>query len=80
MRITLTKSGNSLAVRIPKTVVDEIDLAEGRQVDLRVARGKIVIDPVRSREWTIEGLVSEITPENLHRELPSGEPRGVEAW
>ena len=80
MRTTLTKWGDSLAVRIPKTVVDEIDLSEGRQVDLRVAQGNIVIQPVRPREWTIEGLVGGITAENLHRERPSGEPLGVEAW
>jgi len=37
----VSKWGNSLAVRLPAAVVDALDLKEGDQVEIRIARGRV---------------------------------------
>jgi antitoxin MazE len=36
----VSKWGNSLAVRLPAAVVEALDLKEGDQIEIRVARGR----------------------------------------
>jgi antitoxin component of MazEF toxin-antitoxin module len=43
-RTHLVRIGNSLGVRIPKTIIEECGLVE--QVDLRVDGGSLIITPV----------------------------------
>ena len=37
----VSKWGNSLAVRLPTTVVDALDLKEGDQIEIRIARERV---------------------------------------
>ena len=39
------KVGGSLAVRIPKEIVDVIPIHEGDEVSVKVSKGKIIIEP-----------------------------------
>ena len=47
MRASISKWGNSLAVRLPRGIAGTLDLAEGAAVDLTVEEGRIVITPAR---------------------------------
>jgi YgiT-type zinc finger domain-containing protein len=40
----ITKTGNSLAVRIPKKIVDHLKLKDGKEVYAHPEKGKLVID------------------------------------
>lgn len=73
------KWGNSLAVRIPKTFAEEVDLAEDSSVEISVEDGRIVVAPARP-EWQLSDLVSGITQANRHREILWGKRSGSEAW
>ncbi|USR89504.1 AbrB/MazE/SpoVT family DNA-binding domain-containing protein [Phormidium yuhuli AB48] len=48
MVATVAKWGNSLALRIPQHILQEIELVEGAEVDLVVIDGNLVVKP-RSR-------------------------------
>ncbi len=48
-------------------------------VDVREESGRIVIEPVPRREYTLSELLKGITPENLHEEVDFGRPEGKEA-
>jgi len=77
---TISKWGNSLAVRIPLAIAREASLGEGDCVTLALDRtGGIVVRPKR-RKYELSELVSRITPENRHRETDWGGPRGEESW
>lgn len=76
----IAKWGNSLAIRIPQNIAKEIDLAEGSEVKLDVVDGNLVLKPKKRNKYTLEGLVEEITPENLHNEIDSGVAKGNEIW
>ena len=64
---TLSKWGNSLWRRVPKSVAREVQLDEGDTVQVSVGNGAIVIRPSRSR-YSLDELVRRITPKNRHDE------------
>ena len=80
MRAKIQKWGNSLAVRIPKALADLVELSDGREVELSVEDGKMIVQPARKRRYTLDELVAGITDENRHDEIGAGSSVGNEAW
>lgn len=72
--------GNSLALRIPKFFAVEIGLENEAAVDLSLVEGVLMVKPVRPSRFTLDGLLADITEQNLHGEIDSGEPVGKEVW
>ncbi|MGH9504853.1 MAG: AbrB/MazE/SpoVT family DNA-binding domain-containing protein [Terriglobales bacterium] len=79
IRAQLVKWGNSQAVRIPKTVVEQARLQEGEELEIHVQEGRITIEPL-NRRLTLESLVAGITPENRYKETDWGKAVGKEVW
>ncbi|MCC3409050.1 MAG: AbrB/MazE/SpoVT family DNA-binding domain-containing protein [Microcoleus sp. PH2017_10_PVI_O_A] len=77
---TIAKWGNSLAVRIPQHLAKEINLVEGSEVQLVLIDGRLTIEPITRRRYSLEELIEAITPENLHTEIDSGVAVGNEVW
>ncbi|MGH9643628.1 MAG: AbrB/MazE/SpoVT family DNA-binding domain-containing protein [Terriglobales bacterium] len=77
-KVQLVKWGNSHAVRIPKTVVEQMEIREGDRLEIRVEDGRIALEA--DRKLTLHDLVARITPRNLHDEEDWGKPAGREAW
>jgi antitoxin MazE len=75
----LSKWGNSLGLRLPKSVAREVQLDEGDTVEVSVHNGTIVIRPNRPR-YSLDELVSRITPKNRHGESGWGGKLGNEVW
>jgi antitoxin MazE len=75
----LSKWGNSLALRIPKSVAAELDVQDGDAVDVAVHNGAIVIRPAAAK-YSIEELVEGITPRNRHSKTDWGHRTGRESW
>ncbi|MGV8841156.1 MAG: AbrB/MazE/SpoVT family DNA-binding domain-containing protein [Bauldia sp.] len=81
MQATITKWGNSLALRLPRHVAEEVRVVEGATVELDVADGTIVIRPARKRfilSELLEPAPAEARAET--REETWGGPAGNEAW
>jgi antitoxin MazE len=77
---TLSKWGNSLAVRIPQALAAQAGLAEGDCVTLAVdATHGIVVRSTR-RKYELSELVSKVTPKNRPGETDWGHPQGKESW
>lgn len=79
MQTRIQKWGNSLALRIPKSFAVESHLDANTLVDVSMQDGKLVITPVEA-EATLESLLAQITPENLHGAEDTGVSLGREAW
>lgn len=75
----VSKWGNSLGLRLPKSIAREARLDEGDTVDVSVDNGAIVIRPSRPR-YSLHELVGRITPRNRHQESDWGKPAGHEVW
>ena len=75
----IAKWGNSLGLRLPKSVAREAQLDEGDTVDVSVDNGTIVIRPSRPR-YALEDLVGRITARNRHSESDWDPAVGHEVW
>jgi len=76
----LAKWGNSLAVRIPKRVIESARLREGDEVTLAVGKDEAIVMRPARRRYRLHELVSRITARNRHDETDWGPPVGKEAW
>jgi len=75
----IAKWGNSLGLRLPKSVALEAQVAEGDTVEVSVKGGAIVIRASRPT-YSLDQLVAKITPRNRHGESDWGAPLGHERW
>lgn len=80
MKSTVQKWGNSLAIRIPKSFANEINLSQGAEIDLVLFDNKIQIEPTKKKKLTLSDLLSKVTEENIHQEIDTGDPVGKEIW
>ncbi len=73
--------GNSLAIRLPQALVNELSIERGADVELEIANdGFKVKIPSLPRKFTLDELLAGVTPENLHGETDWGNAQGKEAW
>ncbi len=72
------KWGNSLAIRIPSAFAEQLMLKQGSEVNLLLDGNRLVIKPTRS-EPSLSTLLAQVTDENIHSEVATGEPTGREA-
>jgi antitoxin MazE len=81
MQTKVQKWGNSLAIRIPKTIAKETKLTDGKQVELVLEKENLVIKPVRKKKkYALTDLLAAITDENCHAETDFGNSVGKEIW
>lgn len=80
MKTLVQRWGNSLALRIPKSFAEEISVRAGDEVEMKVAKGRLVIAPRQARDYHLADLLAEIRPGNLHKEIIIKGPRGRELW
>ena len=78
MKTQMVKWGNSLAVRIPKHVVEEARMKEGDSLEIEAAADGRVELRLATRIPTLSQLVSQITPENRYAEISTGAEVGKE--
>ena len=75
----IQKWGNSFAIRIPKEFIEELNLKQGSEIELRKIDDTLQIIP-KKRKPTLEELMAKITPENQYDEIDWGTPQGKEVW
>lgn len=75
----IARWGNSLGLRLPKSVAAEARIGEGDTVEVSVKDGAIVVRPAQAT-FSLHELVSKITQRNRHGETDWGKPKGREQW
>lgn len=79
MKTQIGKWGNSLAVRIPKYIIEQLKLEMADEIDCKVEDGKIVMELIKNEEdYTLEELLA--MPLEKEGEVDWGEPQGEEVW
>lgn len=76
MGVTISRWGNSLAVRLPKAVLEATELREGDEVLIGSENGRIVIRPAVTID--LDAMLARITPENVPDEALDWVPVGRE--
>jgi antitoxin MazE len=72
----VTKWGNSLGVRIPRAMVEQMGIVEGEPIKILIQDNHILIQ----KTLTLNSLLAQITPENIHSEVDTGPAQGKEIW
>lgn len=81
MQIIVRKWGNSLGVRIPPAIREDLKLTENSRLQFKKTQDGWVLQPVPQLPvFHMHDLVAAITPENLHTEFDEGKPVGKEVW
>jgi len=83
MKTEFVKWGNSLALRVPATFAKELGASEGKQAEMTIENGALVIKlatPRKRRRYRLENLIEQITEQNRHGETDWGPSVGTEAW
>ncbi|MCP9828187.1 AbrB/MazE/SpoVT family DNA-binding domain-containing protein [Synechococcus sp. L2F] len=80
METRVQKWGNSLGVRIPRSLAEEIGLAPGTPVSLCAKDGELVVKPALPRRLDLDDLLAEVTPANIHSCMDTGVHVGLEAF
>jgi len=75
---TVQHWGNSLAVRIPKEVIEIAKIARGDKVKFKICKGAIMMIPEKPKNISLKEMLSKIDANNCHSETPWGATVGNE--
>jgi antitoxin MazE len=78
MRQRVKMWGNSLSVRIPKILSEELKLYQGSEVEVSVKGSRLIIEPVAVPAYSLDQLLTGVTPANVHGETDWGPSVGKE--
>lgn len=80
METRVQRWGNSLALRIPKPLADEVGLKDNSPVQLSLHDRQLVVVPVPKPAFNLEALLAQVTDANRHAEVLTSPAVGGEAW
>jgi antitoxin MazE len=79
MDVRLARWGNSLAVRVPRSLAAELGLVAGSPLAVSLQQGALVFRP-SDPAGELERLAAGITSQNRHDEADWGDSWGLEVW
>ncbi len=78
MRAVVAQWGNSAAVRLPKSVLEDLRVAPGSEVEIWIAGGQLHMRPIPSvTSHRLEDLLAQIAPDSIP-EMEEWPPTGAE--
>ncbi len=81
MSVTISKWGNSYGVRIPIRLAHDLGLEPGVEVEVSKDGDSLRVTPLRRTEvpeYSLRTLLSGVTEDKLHGEMPTGGALGRE--
>lgn len=69
MNTKIQKRGNSLVLRISRSIARDAHLHRGTVVDIMLIADKIVVKPKQKHQYTLAQLLKGVTARNRHAEL-----------
>ena len=78
MRVKIEKSGDGLALKIPKSFASKTKLEQGSVVRLSFVDGNILVKPIAEPGYTLEQLLEGVNEKNIHQENDFGKAVGKE--
>ncbi len=81
MTITrIKKWGNSYGIRIPREQLEKSGIRPDDMVEILSESGQLTVKPVQKPKYTLDELLAQMTPDNLHDEVQTGKATGSEIW
>ncbi|OGK07871.1 MAG: cell division protein [Candidatus Riflebacteria bacterium GWC2_50_8] len=79
LQLQIGKWGNSLGIRLPKSILEIFHLSEKDKIKCSIEDGKLVLEPVTpQKKYVLDDLLAQVRePE---QEVSWGKPEGEEVW
>ncbi len=77
MQVQLSKWGNSLGLRLPRALAQQIGASEGQKVNIVADGARLIIEPV-APTFSLQDLLVNMTPESMRAAFDWGEDEGRE--
>jgi antitoxin MazE len=78
MKAKIVKFGNSLGVRIPKSIANKLHFTKDSQINLEMSDNNLIISAASS---DLDMMLNKISDKNLHKSLLDDDSsKGNEAW
>ena len=77
MEVKIAKWGNSMALRLPKSVINDLQLSDGSVLDITVRENKLIGESVK-KKYNLIDLLKEVNSSNIHSETNTGNIVGKE--
>ena len=78
MNVKFASWGNSIALRVPRAMIEELGVSDGMEAKAMVRDGQLVVTPNRVPKYDLDALLSEMTEDNIHDEALTGDAVGFE--
>lgn len=75
---TIQKWGNSLAVRIPAPLADQLKVAPGTPVEITTRNGSLIVTPRKRPKYLLREMLKQCKPEHFRGEIDWGADVGRE--
>ena len=79
MKSKLSNWGNSLAIRIPRNILNALNLEKGDKVIIKQHKNEIIITPAK-KTYNLTTMLKSINSDNMHNEIDTGDSVGNEVW
>ena len=80
MQTRVQKWGNSLGVRIPRGLAEEVGLVAGTEVSLSSKDGQLVVTPAIPTRLSLDDLLAGVSEGNIHSPIDIGSAVGAEIF
>jgi antitoxin MazE len=80
MQTRIQKWGNSLGVRIPRGLAEEVGLGAGTEVSLTAKDGELIVKPALPARLSLDDLLSGVSDGNIHSFVDTGPAVGAEIF
>jgi len=80
MTAIIQKWGNSQGIRLPKIILENVNMSEGDNVEIITQSETIIIKRVSGKRKTIQELFDGYEGDYTPEEIDWGEPVGSEVW
>jgi len=80
MQTRVQKWGNSLGVRIPRGLAEEVGLVAGTEVSLSSKDGQLVVTPALPTRLRLDDLLARVSECNIHSSIDMGSAVGAEIF
>jgi antitoxin MazE len=77
---TVQKWGNSLGIRIPRELAEDVGFSDGKKVTVEKNGDALTLRLVKRPRYSLKGLLKGVTSKNKHKEVDWGPPQGKEIW
>lgn len=79
METIARKWGNSIGIRLPKVLAKELKIDDGVRIEMEIENDRILLKP-KHKSPRLDKLLMQVTDDNKHKEIPTGDPKGNEIW